>query len=70
MVSWLEAKFNWTLLEAVNDPTIPLDVVGVVDAATEVFVFEKLDVPLELDVVLELAVVLDDDVEDVVVELV
>jgi hypothetical protein len=56
--------------ELLPDPTIPLDVVGVVgvvgvvDAATEVFVFE------ELDVVLELAVVLDDDVEDVVVELV
>ena len=61
MESWLEAKFNCALLESVNDPTRPLDVVGVVDAATEVVVLEELDELPEADPVLELDVVLEVD---------
>jgi hypothetical protein len=53
MESWCEARFNCALLESLNDPTSPLDVVGVVEAATEVVVLEELDVVLAVDEVLD-----------------
>jgi hypothetical protein len=61
--SWCEARFNCALLESLNDPTNPLDVVGVVEAAMEVVVLvvEELledDPELELDAVLEVEEVL------------